>query len=117
MSKQPETPNPFDLYENWRTMRDTSLEAWSKVMIDWVNSEPYSYAASQLLDNYLVVSQPFLHAVETIMTQLLARLNIPMRSDVTGLAERLTNLEIRMDDMDVRLDAIQQAISEGKEAC
>jgi hypothetical protein len=117
MSKQQETSNPLDLYENWRTMRDVSLETWSKAMIDWVNSEPYSYATSQWLDNYLVVSQPFLHTVETIMTQVLARLNMPMRSDMTILAERLTSVEMRLDDMDAKLDEIQQTISaEGKEA-
>src|SRR5439155_26205408 len=118
MSKQLETSNPLDLYENWRTMRDTSLETWSKTMIDLVNSQSYSYATSQWLDSYLVVSQPFLHMVETIMTQVLARLNMPMRSDVASLAERLTNVEIRLDDMDAKLDDIQRAISaEGKEAC
>lgn len=117
MSKQVETSNSFDLYENWRAMRDANLETWSKAMIDWVNSASYSYATNQLLDSSLVASQPFLDTVETIMTQMLARLNMPMRSDVTSLAERLTNVEIRLDDMDAKLDAILQAISaEGKEA-
>jgi hypothetical protein len=44
------------------------------------------------------------------MTQVLTRLNMPMRSDATSLAERLTNVEIRLDDLDARLDDIHRAI-------
>jgi hypothetical protein len=91
-------------------MRDASLETWSKMMIDLVSSEAYSQATSQWLDTYLMVSQPFRHMLDTTMTQVLTRLNMPMRSDVTSLAERLTNIEIRLDDLDARLDDIHRAI-------
>ena len=33
-----------------------------------------------------------------------------MRSDVTSLAERLTNIETRLDDQDAKLDDILSAI-------
>jgi hypothetical protein len=45
-----------------------------------------------------------------MMTQVLTGLNIPMRSDVTSLAERLTNIETRLDDQDAKLDDILLAI-------
>jgi hypothetical protein len=40
----------------------------------------------------------------------LTRLNMPMRSDVTSLAERLTNVEMRLDDLDAKLDDIHRAV-------
>jgi polyhydroxyalkanoic acid synthase PhaR subunit len=110
MSTQPETPEPFDPFAPWRVTRDTTMEAWSRLMIDFVNSEAYSQATSQLLDTYLTLSQPFQHVIETTMTQVLSRLNMPTRTDVTSLAARMTNVETRLDDLDIKLEEIQRAI-------
>src|SRR6266536_1645630 len=110
MSKQPETINPLDPFKTLNIMRDASLESWSKMMIDLVNSEAYSQATSQWLDSYLTLSQPFQRVIETTMTQVLAGLNMPTRAEVTSLAERMTNIEIRLDDLDAKLDDILRAI-------
>ena len=121
MSEQQETPNPLDPFDTWTAMRDASLKSWtamrdanlealSKMLIDLVNSEAYSQATSQWLDAYLTISQPLQRVLETTMTQVLTRLNIPLRTDVISLAERLTNVEMRLDDLDSKLDDIQRAI-------
>ncbi len=96
--------------KSWTAMRDANLEALSKMLIDLVNSEAYSQATSQWLDTYLTLSQPFQRMLETTMTQVLTRLNMPVRSEITSLAERLTNVEMRLDDLDSKLDDIQRAI-------
>src|SRR5258707_15218929 len=91
-SKQPETTNPPDPFDtlntmrnaslkSWTTMRNAGLDTWSKLMIDLVNSEAYSQATSQWLDSYLTLSQPFQRVLETTMTQVLARLNMPLRTE------------------------------------
>ena len=104
--------NPFDPWGSsmaaWKGMRDSSMEAWSKAMIDFVNSEAYSQATAQALDTYLAVSQPFQKVVETTMTRVLTQLNMPTRGDVISLAERLTNIELRLDDLDARFDELQR---------
>ncbi len=110
MSKQPDITNPLDPFGTWRAARDASLESWSKMMIDLVNSEAYSQATSQWMDTYLTFSQPFKRVIETTMTQVLSGLNMPTRSDVTTLAGRLTNVEVRLDDLDAKLDDIERAI-------
>jgi hypothetical protein len=117
-SESTNLPDPFEtmnsLWEtnlkNWKSMRDTSLDSWSKMMIDMVNSEDYSQTTGQWLDTYLTLSQPFRRIIDTMMTQVLTGLNMPMRSDVTSLAERLTNIETRLDDQDAKLDDILSAI-------
>jgi polyhydroxyalkanoic acid synthase PhaR subunit len=103
-------PEPFDPFASWRVTRDATVEAWSRLMIDFVNSEAYSQATSQLLDTYLTLSQPFQHVIETTMTQVLSRLNMPTRTDMTSLAARMTNVETRLDDLDIKLEEIQRAI-------
>ena len=121
MSNESESTNPLNPFEtmttlwetnlkNWKSMRDTSLDSWSKTMIDTVNSDEYSRTTGQWLDTYLTLSQPFRRIIDLMMTQVLTGLNIPMRSDVTSLAERLTNIETRLDDQDAKLDDILSAI-------
>ena len=121
MSEQQETPNPLDPFDTWTAMRDAGLKSWtamrdanlealSKMLIDLVNSEAYSQATSQWLDTYLTLSQPFQRVIETTMTQALTRLNMPVRTEVISLAERLTNVEMRLDDLDAKLDDILRAI-------
>jgi hypothetical protein len=106
--------NPFDPWGSsmaaWKGMRDSSMEAWSKAMIDFVNSEAYSQATAQALDTYLTVSQPFQKVVETTMTRVLTQLNMPTRGDVISLAQRLTNIELRIDDLDARFDELQRMV-------
>jgi hypothetical protein len=121
MSSQSETSNPLDPFDtlntmrdaslkSWNTMRNAGLDTWSKLMIDLVNSEAYSQATGQWLDSYLTLSQPFRHVLETTMTQVLSGLNMPLRTEVTSVAERLTHVEMRLDDLDAKLDDIQRAL-------
>jgi len=121
MNNQSETNNPLDPFDimntmrdanlkTWKSMRDANLESWSKIMIDMVNSDEYSQATGQWLDTYLTLSQPFKGMIDTMMTQVLTGMNMPMRTDVSSLAERLTNIETRLDDQDARLDDILNAI-------
>lgn len=121
MSETSEPANPLDPFgtfntmreanlKTWKAWRDATLETWSQVMIDFVNSDAYSRATNQWLDTYLTLSQPFQRALEATMTQSLARLNMPTRAEVTGLAERMTNIEMRLDDLDAKLDEILRAI-------
>ncbi len=121
MSKEPEASNPLDPFgalntmrdasmQTLNAMRDASMQSWSKLMIDFVNSEAYSQATGQWLDSYLTMSQPFQRVIEKTTTQALTSLNMPVRSDVISLAERLTNVEMRLDDLDAKLDDILRAI-------
>ena len=85
-------------------MRDTGMDAWSKMMIQLVNTEAYAQATGAMLDAWLTTSAPFRKAIEATMTQALTKLNMPTRADVTSLAERLTNIEMRLDDLEAKLD-------------
>jgi polyhydroxyalkanoate synthesis regulator phasin len=106
MGQTPQDTNPFDPFGTMRAMRDTYVDAWSKMMLDLVSSQEYADVTGRMLDTYLTASAPFRQAIQATMTQVLTELNLPTRSDVTSLAERLTNIEFRLDDLDARLDAM-----------
>ncbi len=96
--------DPFDPTGMLKGMRDANMDAWAKMMVQLVNSEAYARANGAMLDAWLTSSGPFRKAVEASMAQNLATLNMPSRADFISLAERLTNIEMRLDDMEAKLD-------------
>ena len=104
MSQKSDYINPFDPTGMFKSMRDSSMDAWSKMMIQVVSSDAYAQASGTMLDAWLTNSAPFRNAIETTMTQALTQLNMPTRSDVTRIADRLTNIEMRLDDMEAKLE-------------
>jgi hypothetical protein len=109
MSKKSDYINPFDPTGMLESMRDTGMDAWSKMMIQVVGSDAYAQTSGTMLHAWLTNSAPFRKAIETTMTQALTQLNMPTRSDVTSIAERLTNIELRLDDLAAKLDEGQRA--------
>jgi hypothetical protein len=108
MSDKPEPFNPFDPTGMLKTMRDANMDAWSKMMIQLVNTEGYAQATAAMLDAWLSSSAPFRKALDTATTQALINLNMPTRADIISLADRLTNIEMRLDDLEAKLDEGQR---------
>ena len=96
-----------DPFESFRKMRDTYLEGMSKVMIDAVNSEEYAQATGAMLNNYMTLSAPFREALDKAMVMALEQFSLPSRQQITSLAERFTNFEMRLDDLDAKLGEIK----------
>jgi len=100
----------FDPVGAFREVRDNYLDAWAKAMVETVNSDAYSKASGVMLDTYLTASNPFREALEKSMLQALQQLNMPSRDDFISLAERLTNVEMKLDDIDAKLDEIARPV-------
>jgi hypothetical protein len=109
--KQTANGKEFDPTAAFREMRDSYLDNWAKTMVDAVNSDAYAKATGMMLDTYLSVSSPFRQAVEKAMLQTLQQLSMPSRADVISLAERVTNIEMKLDDMDAKLDHIERVLT------
>jgi hypothetical protein len=114
MSQTNDSFNPFDPTGMFKGLRDANLDAWSRMMIECVNTDAYARATGAMLDGWLSTSAPFRQALEAAVTQALTGLNMPTREDVIGLAERLTNIEMRLDDMDAKLDECLRAAAKGR---
>lgn len=96
--------DPFDPTGMLKNMRDASMDSWAKLMTEVVNTDAYAQATGAMLDAWLTSSGPFQKALKDNMTQTLTNLNLPVRGDVTRLAERFTNIEMRLDDLEAKLD-------------
>jgi cobyrinic acid a,c-diamide synthase len=102
---------PVDPFESFRGMRDAYLDSMSKVMINAVNSEEYAEATGAMLNNAMTLSAPFREALDKSMVMALQQLSLPSRQEVAALAQRFSNMEMRLDDMDVKLDRIIELAS------
>ncbi len=103
---QAESSKAVDPFESFRKMRDAYLDTMAKAMIEAVNTESYALATGAMLDTSLTASAPLREAFEKTMLQVLQQLSLPSRQDIIALAERFTNFEMRLDDIDAKLDHI-----------
>jgi polyhydroxyalkanoate synthesis regulator phasin len=111
-----ENAKQFDPFERFRGMRDAYLDAMSKTMVEAVNTDNYAQATGAMLDYYLSASAPFREAMEKSTAQALQQLSLPSRQELAALAERFTNLEMRVDDLDAKLDRILNVITAIRQA-
>ena len=109
---QEKTSKTYDPFEPFRSMRDTYLDAMAKAMVETVNTEAYAQATGTMLEGYLTAIAPFREALDKSMLQTLQQMELPSRQEVAALAERFTNLEMRLDDMDAKLDAIRKHVEQ-----
>jgi hypothetical protein len=109
--QQASNGKPFDPAEPFREVRDRYLDTWAKVMIDTVNTDAYARASGAMLESCLSMSAPFRAAVDKAMQQTLQQLSLPSRNDFVGLAQRVTNVELKLDDLDAKLDRIEKLLA------
>ncbi|MCG8450654.1 MAG: hypothetical protein MI725_13880 [Pirellulales bacterium] len=106
------TTNPFDPTQMFKEMRDSSMDAWAKMMVELVHTDAYAEASGKMLDAWLSSSAPLRKMMESCTSQMLANLKLPSLHDVNRLSERLTNIEMRLDDLDAKLDAFLSKLHE-----
>ena len=106
-----ENTKHYDPFESLRGMRDAYLDAMSKTMVEAVNTESYAQATGAMLDYCLSASAPFREALEKSIAQALQQVSLPSRQEIAALAERFTNVEMRLDDLDAKLDRMIGAIA------
>jgi len=110
MGNANETFDPFDPTGMLKEMRNSNMDAWAKMMTKLVNTDAYSESTGKMLDAWLTSSNPFRKAMEKSVSQSLESLNLPSLDDISRLNGRLTNIEMRLDDMDAKLDAFLSKI-------
>ncbi len=105
-----------DPFAPLREMRDAYLDSMSKTMAQTVNSEAFAKGTGTMLDYYLTASAQFREETEKMTAQALQQLSLPTRQDVASLAERFTNVELRLDDLDAKLDRLLSLLAQMQSA-
>jgi hypothetical protein len=105
---QAEVRVEVDPFKPWQDMRDAYMKSWAKIMGETVNSEEYAKANGTMLETCLTALAPFREAQQKAMLSALEQLNMPSRADFVSLAERLSNMELLLDNVDAKLSQIHQ---------
>ena len=104
MSEAKEPFNPFDPTGMFKEMRDSSMDTWAKSMVELVNTDAYAESTGRMLDAWLSSSAPFRKVMDNCISQSLASMKLVSLDDLTRVAQQLTNIEMRLDDMEAKLD-------------
>ena len=105
MSEQSEKPkaDPFSqmlqFYDDW-------TKTWAGAASEMVSSKPFADSMAQQLESALSTTQLMRRQMSEIMEQSLQQMSLPTRKEVLSIAERLTHVEMRLDDMEAKLDEV-----------
>jgi polyhydroxyalkanoate synthesis regulator phasin len=105
MGEKDEKPqgDPFSqmvqFYDDW-------TKTWSGAASEMVSSKSFADSIAQQLESTLSTAQLMRRQMSQIMEQSLQQMSLPTRQQVVGLAERMTNLEMHLDDMEAKLDEV-----------
>lgn len=102
---QAEDTEAFDLFKALRGRRDTLLNAVAEVTLRVTSSRPYFVVTSTLSRPALFAMGASRKATTAATSQILAQLNMPSREDVLALSQRLTRMEMVLDDISAAMDA------------
>jgi hypothetical protein len=106
-ARKPENEKPgYDPLAQMFQFYDAFAKSWSGVMSEAVASKSFAEGMGQQLESSLDAMTLMRRQMGDLMEQYLQQMSLPTRKEVINLAERLTNLEMAMDDMDAKLDEV-----------
>ena len=91
--------NMMQFYEQW-------TQTWAKSMSETVANPRFAETMAQQTEGSLEFWAMVRRQVGEAMEQYLQQMSLPTQSEVVSLAERLTTIEMSLDDMDDKLDEI-----------
>jgi hypothetical protein len=96
------------LFERMRGVRDSAMEDLAKVTLVWTRSSTYQAINAAVSKPAMLAAAIFRKAAESAMADVLARLNMPSREDVLALSQRLTRIEMVLDDVGAGMDQFRR---------
>jgi len=104
MGEKDEKPQASDPFAQMVQFYDDWTKTWAGAASEMVSSKGFADSVAQQLESTLSMTQLMRRQMSEIMEQSLQQMSLPSRKQVVSLAERLTNLEMRLDDMEAKLD-------------
>ena len=108
MSQETGTKKAFSLVRNLLGARDSFLEDFARVTHAVTATNAWQQANAALAKPVLLFSAILKQKREAAMSDLLAKLNMPSREDVLTLSQRLTRIEMVLDDLGAGVDQLRR---------
>jgi hypothetical protein len=101
-----QTPASPDLAAQWKQFLDQWIEAWSRVLGQSMNTEAFAQMMGRSLEQTLAAQAPVKKAGEQALDQMLMNLNLASRTQLTGVAKQIVELEERLERVEDGVQAI-----------
>jgi hypothetical protein len=101
-----QTPVSPDLASQWKQFLDQWIEAWSRVLGQAMNTEGFAQMMGRSLEQMLAAQAPMKKAGEQALDQVLVSLNLASRSQLTGVAKQIVELEERLERVEDGVQAL-----------
>jgi hypothetical protein len=98
----------FGVVGAMRQMRDAGMDSWAKATLRVTSSRPYQRLQGLVARPTLLATALYREASETLMSGVLAQLNMPSRDELLQVAKRLTRIEMTLDDLGAALDELRR---------
>lgn len=89
----------MQFYEQW-------TKTWADSLSETVANPRFAETMAQQTEASLEFWSVVRRQVGAAMEQYLQQMSLPTQSEVVSLAERLTTIEMRLDDVDAKLDEV-----------
>ena len=104
-----EADKGIDVKKLLRDSRDGVIDAWAKLMLRLTSSHEYQRLQGAISKPALLGIALFRKTTESAMSEILAQLNMPSREEVLGVSQRLTHIEMVLDDLSASLDQLRRS--------
>jgi Poly(R)-hydroxyalkanoic acid synthase subunit (PHA_synth_III_E) len=101
-----QTPASPDLTAQWKQFLDQWIEAWSRVLGQSMNTDAFARMMGRSLEQMLAAQAPVKKAGEQALDQMLMNLNLASRTQLTGVAKQIVELEERLERVEDGVQAI-----------
>ena len=98
-------------FDRVRAVRDSGMEDWAKVTLAWTSSDAFQAFNAAISKPALLTAAVVRKATEAAMADVLARLNLPSREEVLALSQRLTRIEMALDDLAAGMEQLGRGSS------
>ena len=107
-----QTPASPELVTQWKQFLDQWIESWSRVLGQAMGTEQFAKLMGQSLDQFLVAQAPAKKLMDQQVEQALQALNLPSRSQLTGVAKQIIELEDRIERLEDSIHAVLRRLGE-----
>jgi len=102
----PDSNNRPDVAQLWRNWLTETEHQWNAFFNDVMGTDSFG----RLLGGYVEIYGTFQRLVTQNMERSLSTLNVPTRSDIVDLSERLSSVEERLASIESSLRALAEAV-------